>query len=112
MSFYRLSSMDELPLIMILDPITGAKQRQLTGFIEPQRCTSLFSVWNSGSNSSGLFEQPGIPSCCSADPQHWCHIAPLHAVAEVQQLSLVCSYVVGVVLCIVLRVTHLSQSLC
>ena len=33
--------MDELPLIMILDPITGAKQRQLTGFIEPQRCSGF-----------------------------------------------------------------------
>ena len=39
MSFYRLSALDELPLTLILDPITGAKQRQLTGFIEPQRCT-------------------------------------------------------------------------
>lgn len=38
MSFYRLSALDELPLTLILDPITGAKQRQLTGFIEPQRC--------------------------------------------------------------------------
>lgn len=37
MSFYRLSALDELPLTLILDPITGAKQRQLTGFIEPQR---------------------------------------------------------------------------
>lgn len=44
MSFYRLSALDELPLTLILDPITGAKQRQLTGFIEPQRCTDGVSL--------------------------------------------------------------------
>ena len=37
MSFYRIQPEDELPLVLILDPITGAKQRQLVGFIEPQR---------------------------------------------------------------------------
>ena len=40
MSFYRLTSTDELPLVMVLDPITGAKQHQLSGFIEPQRCAA------------------------------------------------------------------------
>ena len=37
MSFYRIDSLTELPIILILDPVTGAKQRQLLGFIEPQR---------------------------------------------------------------------------
>ena len=40
MSFYRIQALDELPQIMILDPITGAKQRQLVGFIDPQRCAA------------------------------------------------------------------------
>ena len=37
MNFYRITSAIELPIILILDPITGAKQRQITGFVEPQR---------------------------------------------------------------------------
>ncbi len=37
MNSYRISSVHELPATIIIDPITGAKQRQLTGFIEPER---------------------------------------------------------------------------
>lgn len=34
---YRIDCVTELPITLILDPITGAKQRQFLGFIEPQR---------------------------------------------------------------------------
>ncbi|KAL0043559.1 hypothetical protein WJX79_008367 [Trebouxia sp. C0005] len=37
MTSYRIDSVTELPITLILDPITGAKQRQFLGFIEPQR---------------------------------------------------------------------------
>ncbi|DBA84673.1 TPA: hypothetical protein ACH3X1_006028 [Trebouxia sp. C0004] len=37
MTSYRIDSVTELPVTLILDPITGAKQRQFLGFIEPQR---------------------------------------------------------------------------
>ncbi len=43
MRAYRIDTVTELPIILILDPITGAKQRQLLGFIEPQRSVTAVS---------------------------------------------------------------------
>lgn len=59
MGFYRISSAHELPSILIIDPITGAKQRQLTGFVEAHR-----SSHTPHTNFAGDNQLQPIPKLC------------------------------------------------
>lgn len=51
MAFYRLY---ELPVTMVLDPVTGAKMRDWTGFVEPDRWVLAAHLHFSSIDSTGF----------------------------------------------------------